>query len=83
MVFLFWYIQLCSQVTNFPKRFSSSAQKLSDVYKAFQEGMFVVQNTGNIFSAIGLDHAHEQNNYMIKGDGGAIGLLTDPAALRR
>ena len=33
-----------------------------------------------MFSAIGLDHGHEQNNGVVKGDGGAIGLLTDPAA---
>lgn len=56
---------------------------LTDVYKTFEEGMFVVQKTGNVFSAIGLDHGYEQNNGVVKGDGGAIGLLTDPAALRR
>ncbi len=30
-----------------------------------------------------IDQAHEQNNSIIKGDGGAIGLTEDPAALRR
>ena len=30
-----------------------------------------------------IDQAHEQNNAEIKGDGGAIGLTEDPAALRR
>ena len=30
-----------------------------------------------------IDQAHEQNNAEIKGDGCAIGLTEDPAALRR
>jgi hypothetical protein len=30
-----------------------------------------------------IDQAHEQNNAIVKGDGGAIGLTEDPAALRR
>ena len=32
---------------------------------------------------IAIDQAHEQNNAVIKGDGGAIGLTEDKAALRR
>lgn len=30
-----------------------------------------------------IDQAHEQNNAVIKGDGGAIGLTEDSSALRR
>ena len=30
-----------------------------------------------------IDQAHEQNNAIVKGDGGAIGLTEDPSALRR
>lgn len=30
-----------------------------------------------------MDHAHEQANAHVKGEGGAIGLTEDPAALRR
>ena len=30
-----------------------------------------------------LDQGHEQNNEMVKGDGGAIGLTENPQALRR
>jgi len=37
----------------------------------------------NAFSAIGVDHAHEQNNAAVKSTGGAIGLTQDPSALRR
>ncbi len=29
------------------------------------------------------DQAHEQNNACVKGDGGAVGLTENPAALRR
>lgn len=43
----------------------------------------MVRKSQHAFSAIALDQAHEQNNAMIKGDGGAIGLTTNPAALNR
>lgn len=46
-------------------------------------GKFVVNKTGNAHSALGIDHAHEQNNADIKGNGGAVGLTEDPSALRR
>ena len=37
----------------------------------FEQGMFVVCKTNNLFSSIGIDHAHEQNNKLeLKGDGG-------------
>ena len=35
------------------------------------------------FSAIAIDHAHKQNNAVVKGDGGAIGLTQNPRALLR
>ncbi|KAK3929500.1 30S ribosomal protein S17 [Frankliniella fusca] len=47
------------------------------------ERAFVVRKTLNAFSAIGVDHAHEQNNAAVKSSGGAIGLTQDPSALRR
>lgn len=34
------------------------------------------------FSAIALNHTHKQENASIKGDGGAVGLTENPAALR-
>lgn len=36
-----------------------------------------------MFSAIALDHAHEQTNASVKGDGDAVGLTESPGALRR
>lgn len=35
-----------------------------------------------MFSAITIDQAHEQNNAMVKGDKGAVGLTKNPATLR-
>ncbi len=54
-----------------------------DVFKEFSDGNFVIRKTSRPFSAIGIDHAHEQANALVKGDGGAIGLTEDQAALRR
>ena len=35
------------------------------------------------FSSIALDHAHEQVNTLVKGDGWAVGLTENPKALLR
>ena len=57
--------------------------KHPDVYNHFQEGCFTVHKTSRRFSSTALDHAHEQVNAEVKGDGGAVGLTENPAALRR
>ena len=49
----------------------------------FRDGLFVVHKTRNKFSGIAIDHAHEQNNALVKSDGGAVGLTENPGALRR
>ena len=46
-------------------------------------GKFVVQKSQHRFSMMSLDQNHEQENEMIKGDGGAVGLTECPTALRR
>ena len=46
-------------------------------------GRFTVRKTGKKFSAIAIDQAHEQNNAMVKGEGGAVVLTENPSALRR
>ena len=43
-----------------------------EVYCQFKKGNFVVQKTKRVFSSIGIDHAHEQNNKCVKGDGGTF-----------
>ena len=42
------------------------------VAQCFKNGMFVVRKTEKPFSSIGIDHAHEQNNKCVRGDGGLI-----------
>ena len=42
-----------------------------------------MQQTANAFSSISLDQAHEQNNELIKGEGGVIGITENPNALLR
>jgi len=46
-------------------------------------GKFVTQKTRNKFTALAHDQVHEQLNAMVKGDGGAIGLTENEAALAR
>lgn len=53
------------------------------VFTAFTQGSFVVHKSRKPFSAIALDHAHEQVNAVVKGEGGAVGLTESAAALRR
>lgn len=57
--------------------------KHPEVHQQFTNGSFVVHKTKKLFSSIALDHAHEQVNAMVKGEGGAVGLTESPAALRR
>jgi hypothetical protein len=53
------------------------------IYAEFLKGNFVVKKSKHAFSAIAIDQAHEQNNASVKGDGGAVGLTENSAALRR
>ena len=60
---------------------SSLPEVHPDVFREFSDGKFVVLKTNRPFSAIGIDHAHEQANALVKGDGGAVGLTEDPGCL--
>ena len=53
------------------------------VAREFRPGNFTVRKMKNMFSSIPIDQAHEQNNALIKGDGGAVGLTDNPSALLR
>ena len=57
--------------------------KHPDVARKFNEGLFTVQKTQRVFSAIQIYQTYEQNNAFIKGDGGAVGLGDNPNALHR
>lgn len=52
------------------------------VFLEFSEGAFIVQKTGRWFSAVALDQADEQQNALSKGNGGAVSLTNNTAALR-
>ena len=52
-----------------------------DVASKFAQEGFVVHKTKRLFSAIAIDHAHKQNNKIVKGDGGAVGLLQKSKSL--
>ena len=54
-----------------------------DVAVQFQQGKFAVSKTSKPFSAIPIDQAHEQNNALVKGEGGAVGSTENLSALRR
>ena len=40
-----------------------------DIFTECEKDHFVVHKTHNAFSVIAIDHAHEQNNRLVKGDG--------------
>ncbi|KAK3753947.1 hypothetical protein RRG08_006327 [Elysia crispata] len=57
------------------------SEKHPDVYQQFKLGKFVVAKSKNNFSLISVDQGHEQNNAVLKDDGGIIGLTQDSDAL--
>ena len=57
--------------------------KHPDVFAQFLAGNFAVKKTTRALYDTSIDQAHEQNNATVKGDGGAVGLTENPAALRR
>ena len=54
-----------------------------DIYVHFVNGNFVIRKSQCRYSAISIDQAHEQNNALVKDEGGAIGLTENPAAFLR
>lgn len=53
------------------------------IAREFQtQGHWVLSKTGNRFSAIPFDQAHEQENKVIKSAGGAVGLTENLVAFR-
>lgn len=49
----------------------------------FIKGNFVTQKSVHKFSALAHDQIHEQQNAIVKGDGGIIGITENEGALRR
>lgn len=61
----------------------SICQTLPQTYYKLKTGGFTVQKSARVFSAMAIDQAHEQNNKLVKGEGGAVGLTESAEALRR
>ena len=62
---------------------ASLKQRHPDIAAEFCKGNFTVTKSKKKCSAISIDHAHEQLNAQIKGDGGAVGITENDAALAR
>ena len=56
---------------------------LSPAVKEDVQKYWVVAKTKKPFSMIPIDQAHEQNNAIVKGSGGAVGLTESPTAFQR
>ena len=54
------------------------SEEQTGVLEEFKAGKFVIYKTSNKFSAMAIDQCHEQNNALVKGSGGAIGLTGNP-----
>lgn len=79
---------LCVELHKLCKMASCAYMKSLDkeapsVATEFGKGHFVVQKSHRAFSSIPTDQAHEQNNRIVKGDGGAIGLTENSCQLLR
>ena len=61
----------------------SLKQSHPGIFEEFLQGNFVVIETQRNFSSIPIDHADEQNNRCVKGDGGAVGLTKNTSELLR
>ena len=55
--------------------------KIPAIAAEFKNGNFVVNKTNCAFSSLPIDQAHEQNNKIVKGDGGASGLTESSTQL--
>ena len=56
--------------------------KIEDkLYQDFSDGKFTFNKTERPFSSMGEDQSHEQNNKIIKGDGGTIGIFNKDSIL--
>ena len=53
----------------------------TQIFEEFMKGNFTIRRSNRKFSALAEDQAHEQNNKIVKVDGGAIGILDQAQAL--
>ena len=62
--------------------FVNLKERHPSIHTEYHQGKFLVQKSKHFFSKISLDFNQEQENEKIKGDGGAVGLTENSAALR-
>ena len=56
----------------------------ASIHEEFTEhGNWVVNKTTNRLSAMPIDQVHEQNNELVKGSVGVVGLTENPLAFRK
>ena len=56
----------------------------TSIHEEFKEhGHWVISKSKTRFSSIPIDQDHEQNNGLVKGLGGAVGLTENPSAFRK
>ena len=53
------------------------------VDEEFRKGQFVMKKSKRRFSSMAIDQGHEQNNAIMKDDGGIVGITQDATALLR
>ena len=70
-------------VTNSPTRHVPSEWYGTRCRLKIQAGEVCCEQDVKEFLMNPIDHAHEQNNALVKGEGGAVGLTENPSALRR
>lgn len=58
-------------------------RSLPESIQGHMKTCWIISKSLNKFSSIPIDQAHEQNNAIVKGIGGAIGLTENPVAFRR
>ena len=79
-----WFF--CMDRTNYARWIPIHIRDMKSLTNQMHEELakyWVIQKTKHKFSSIPLDQAHEQNNELIKGSGGAVGLTENPMAFRR
>jgi len=55
----------------------------ASIHEEFEKGHWTINRSNRRFSALPIDHAHEQANKRVKGVGGIIGLTENPAMMER
>ena len=74
--------------TNYSRWASVHVRDMKSLPESIQKefvdrGNWVISKSQRKFSAIPIDQAHEQENKLVKGSGGVIGITNSPSSLRR